>query len=270
MFRRDLLKYNDYKLLILDDISDHSNEKGYRSRLADGMGCQRTYLSQVLHSHIHLTPDHAYHLSEFWKLRELHQEYFLELVNLARAGTPKHRHWIEQKMLALKNKHNDLSERFSQPSLKGQEGEAKYYSNWIWAALHISSSVPRLQSVESLSQRFHLPVVLIQSVLDELVRMELVEKINGHYRITKKSIYTPKGSIHTWSHHSNWRMKAIENIHRYDSNALHYSSLYSMNLKDFQKLKTMCTDFIEKSREVVIDSEKEEDVICFNLDLFQV
>ncbi|MFX6794117.1 hypothetical protein ABTH15_20060, partial [Acinetobacter baumannii] len=76
----------DYKQFLLLQVAAHAGEYGYKSKLAVAAGCQKSFFSQVLNAHVHRTPEHALGLARFWKLNRLERDYFLELVNHARAG----------------------------------------------------------------------------------------------------------------------------------------------------------------------------------------
>ena len=51
---RAIFTYRNYKEFIEAQIMDHAEVRGYQGRMAEAMGCPRSYLSQVLHSKAHL------------------------------------------------------------------------------------------------------------------------------------------------------------------------------------------------------------------------
>ena len=79
----------DYKRYMRQQIAAHGDVYGYKSRLAAAAGCQKSYLSQVLNGAHDLTLEHAAGLAAFWQLPRLDGEYFMELVNWARASSPR-------------------------------------------------------------------------------------------------------------------------------------------------------------------------------------
>jgi len=64
-----LFSSENYKAYLKSVLDGPGKERGYQSRLAEAAGCQRSYLSQVVHSTPHLTPEHAMGMAQFWKLR---------------------------------------------------------------------------------------------------------------------------------------------------------------------------------------------------------
>ena len=64
----NILKFIDYKEFINSGIRAHRHLKGYRGSLADTLGIQRSYLSQILRGKPHLNLDQAIRLAETWGL----------------------------------------------------------------------------------------------------------------------------------------------------------------------------------------------------------
>jgi len=63
----NVFNHLDYKDFLKIQIEENHEAYGYKSRLAKAANCQKSFLSQVLNSHIHLTPEHAVGLCQFWK-----------------------------------------------------------------------------------------------------------------------------------------------------------------------------------------------------------
>lgn len=76
-----LYNYQDYKSYLRDRCAERSSARGFQSLLAKAAGCQAPFISQMLRSHVHITPDHACGLAEFLGLDEVETEYFLNLLD---------------------------------------------------------------------------------------------------------------------------------------------------------------------------------------------
>jgi len=127
-----MFNFTDYKNLMREKIKENQHVRGYQTSLAKGAGCQRSFISQCINSHIHITPDHAAGLGKFWGFDEDESEYFLELVNYARSGSKQLKSIIKRKLGRLKKKQEDLSQRYKKPRVTIGENEARYYSTWFW------------------------------------------------------------------------------------------------------------------------------------------
>src|SRR5436309_16129314 len=98
MKARPLFTYTSYKAYLIDRIEQNKDLRGYQSQLARAAGCQRSFLSQVLNGKFDLSREHAAELSRFWGLDPLETEYFIGLVDLARAGSGHLRKLTETKL----------------------------------------------------------------------------------------------------------------------------------------------------------------------------
>lgn len=266
-----VFSFNNYKEYITYQIDAHSSIRGYRSRLAEAAGIQRTYLSQALHGHVELTPEHAMALAEFWNMKKEETDYFLLLLHYSRAGTPKLREHILHQMKSLKAQHEDLEKQLNSPKISNLNHEVLYYSNWIWTALHAIVSLSEFPTPSKIAKATGLPVKLILTYLKELQRMGLVNQTRGQWQSTQKKLHLSKRSASVWNHHYNWRAQALENAKKNENaeSSLHYTSLHMLSLKDFQHLQKKIHNFLLEVQELV-DPSPEEDVVCLNIDLFSI
>ncbi len=262
-----LFACTDYKEFVRDQIQANRSIRGYQTLLANGAGCQRTYLSQVLHSEIHLTPDHAANLGLFWKMEQDEKEYFLELVNLARAGTKPLLELTRNRLREIRNRRLDLTNRFNAARIEAEE--TPYYSSWIWSALHVLVSIPEFQTVENMSRRLELPAVTVVRFLMTLKEMGLVQEKDGSWTSIQTDLHLSRHSPWNAIHHNNWRQRAVLNSQLCSLEDLHYTAVVSMSRKDFGRVKELLVEAIEKKRRVVVNSP-EEDVFCVGVDLFRV
>ena len=94
----DVFSAKTYKEYLHYQVDRHGHVKGYKSRLSEAARCQNSFLSQVLHSHADLTPEHALGLTYFWEFSEEERSHFLDLVHLARAGTVSLRDYLSHRL----------------------------------------------------------------------------------------------------------------------------------------------------------------------------
>ena len=265
-----LFKYLDYKQFLKQQIHDNSQIKAYRTLLAKAAGCQRSYLSQVLGGKADLTLDHAAGLTQFWKFDRDEVSYFLELVSLARAVTPKLKKIVEYRIQHMRQNREDFAQRFAKPSLAGSDGETSYYSNGHFAALHVLTSVPQFQRDKILAAHLGLPLSLAQHYLKELQQIGLVESVGaGSWKVSSKSIHVPKNSIHSWIHHSNWRHQAIRDAQIPNSKGVHYTALHGLSLIDMNRIREKIMEFIDETRKIV-EPSPEEVGVCLGIDFFEI
>lgn len=261
----------DYKDYLRTHIEKNADEYGYKSKLADAGGFQKSFLSQVLNSHVHFTPEHALRLAQFWDLSSKEREYFLELVHYGRAGSPELSQYLREKLLKLKKESEHLGKRFAQPALAVPEDLAAiYYSSWHYSAIHILITIPQFRTVARIAKRLSLSEAIIKTSLKQLQSLELVEKdAQDNWKATNKSLHIPKDSIFNTINNNNWRQRSQTDSQQLNTQSIHYTGIYSLSVTDFERLREITFELIDKSRQMVIASPEEE-LVCFTCDLFSV
>lgn len=261
--------FDDYKPYLIHRIEAASEQRGYRAQMAQAAGCHPSFLSQVLNGPVQITPDQAVGISAFLGLDEIDDEIFLSFVQLARASSPLYQRRLRAKLSELKERKLNLANRF-QTSKVGDESHVElYYSNWIWSALHVMASVPRLRTAERMAEHLQVPLSTVENSLQKLKEMGLVNKIEQHWVVTLKNIHLPKKSPMLTQHLSNWRYRALIDASEKKDSTLHYTAIHALSRQDAEKIRIYLTQALEHVRTQVAPSS-EEVVICFNLDYFPI
>ncbi|MCM2277663.1 MAG: TIGR02147 family protein [Oligoflexia bacterium] len=264
-----IFNFTDYKSFLKDLLKGKGEKRGFQGQLASAAGCQPAYLSQVLRSHVQLTPEHACNLAHFLGLDELESEYFLLLVDYSRAGTRRLRQRIQAQLDRKKREAENFANRLRDGALDSIEARSRYYSSWHWGAIHIITSIQASQTPEAISQRLNLPIEVVLETLRGLKTMGLVKSDNNRWQFTGGNLHIPKDSPLNGVNHQNWRLKAVQDSQNAESDGLHYTFCFTVTRSDYEKLKTMLLSFIDEQRKVIAPSAC-EDLVCFTYDLFRI
>lgn len=265
-----VFKCLDYIDFIKQIIKANSSTYGYKAKLAEAAGCQRSYFSQVLAGTSHLTAEHASGLTVFWNFNDTEADYFINLVLLARAGTKALKEHLKKKIDHYRSDQENILKRISEEkTVLSNEIAAVFYSNWQYLAVTILVTIPKYQTVKAISDRLQLPIDLTKKILQHLEELNLVVRSEQRWITTQKTIHIPKGSPFNSLNHSNWRHQGIQNSFMNDSEAIHYTSVCSVSLSDANKLRELIFDLIDRSRKIVAPS-KEEELFCLTCDWFKI
>ena len=258
--------YREYLLFWLEhqDVTH-----GLRSRLATAIGCQNSHLTRVLREDVHLTLDQAHLTCKFLKLNELESEYFMILAERDRASDPSYRNKLIQKLKFLKSQRENLASRMEKQTFGDSQKEAIYYSSWHWSAIHVATMVPHLQSTVELARRLNLEPEFVQRSLKTLSDFGLVVQNGNKWKATTQSFHLPKTSPMNSVQHGNWRNRAVLKTQDPDEDGVHYTVVQTISKNDFETIKTIMFDSIDRYRNVA-DVSPEEDVVCFTLDFFKI
>ncbi|MCB9072563.1 MAG: TIGR02147 family protein [Bdellovibrionaceae bacterium] len=263
-----IFEFNSYIDVVRYQMKENSSVRGYQSRLAEAAGVHSSFLSRVLTESVHLTPDQAAYLASFWRLTELEADYFLGLVNLARAGSPVLRKAIERQIIELKQKNEDIAGRLKKTKKITNEG-GMYYSSWHYSAIHMLAMIPQFNSIQGIAERLGLTEATVISAFALLEELGLVERHGSSWKVRERDIHLPNHASWAPVYHSLWRQRsAYRALDRRDED-LRFTALHSLSYDDFQRIKEEIRFVIEKIRNIAAPS-KEEDVFVLHIDTYKL
>lgn len=264
--------FSDYKAYLKALIEKKSKKShGYKAELARAANCPQSLISQVLHTKVHLSPDHGLALTTHWGFTSDERDYFLHLIQLSRASTREMRAYLEERLKEIRLRNEDLSTRFRQPRIENSQQEWSYFTNWIFASVHMLLTVPGFQKPHAIAQRLNVPQQLVENVLNALAQMQLVKEPlkdqEEKWFATQASIHLSKHSPASAVNHFIWRQRAMDDVYRGDERSVHYTTLHTLSVEDAKRMRALLLECIEKTRKIAAPS-KEETLIAFSCDWF--
>lgn len=264
-----IFDFSTYKAYLRARIGDSGQRKGQRSKLASALGCQPTFVTQVLNKDQHFSLEHLEKVSRFLGHSEDEEEFLYLLAERERAGTKELRVRFENKIRRMQESRQVLTKRLGAETVLSPDKQHVYYSSWHYSALHIAVAVPALRTREALSQYFSLPIKKVTEVLEYLSSAGLVVQERGEYRIGPTKIRLGKDSPNILRHHGNWRIQALESLDREGEADLHYSGVLCLSKKDQAKIKSKIFEALQEHL-AISDASAEEEICCYNIDLFSL
>ena len=262
---KSVFEFDSYKPVMVAYLK---KRRGALSRAAEAMNCQRSYLSRVMNSKMHLTPDQAFILGQHLQLLDDEKKYFQLLVEYDRAADRNYRQFVAAEIKSLKQKHESLSEIIKKPQTI-EASEAVYFSAWYWTALHFLTSSPEFQTPKDLAKKLELPITFVHSCLDQLNSWGFVKHQNGRYEFAKGEFHLPKGSPFVHMHHQNWRARAILDSQLPTNENIHFTNFQVASRGDIEKIKSLALEFIRNCNQRLGPS-KSEDGVAITLDIFKI
>jgi len=175
MKKSTLFEYKNYKQFILDWMEKTPQQgRGQRKLLAEAIGCQTPFITHVLSGDYHFSPEQAEASARYIGLSEVETEFFILLVLKQRAGTKSLENFFAKQISKQCEQQAVLKKRLKIDETMTIEDQMIYYSSWHYASIHMALLIPELQSVESLSKYFNIPVNRIMSVLQFLTDHGLI------------------------------------------------------------------------------------------------
>ncbi len=268
----NLFEHKDYKSYLKARVQAAKKEKrtGYSAALAKALGAPAPFVSQVLHTHVNFTLDHAIRAATHWGFTSLEREYFLALVSLARAGSAELREYLAAKLGAYREQASRLDKRFKQEKISSEESQWAYYANWMIQAIHMALTVPTYQTPAALAARLHLAEAEVLLALEQLEKMGLALKKGDRWSASHTMVHLPKNSPASRMNHCLWRQRATNAILGSQArDQLNYTGIYTLSRADFTRVRELLVAALESTHKVVAPSPAEE-LACVAIDWFWV
>lgn len=262
-----LFHYIDYKKFLSSLLNKNKTQRGLAKKIAEAANCQPSYLSQSLHTKVQLTQDQAHGISRFLKMDPEEREYFLTLVDYARSGSADHKDYLKQKITLIQEEQNNLNKKLKRPVPKDVESLSQYYSVWLYSYVHILTSIPEYQTLESISKKILLTQDSTFQILSFLEKINLVHREGPLWKHSGNEFHLDTKSSLVTYHHNNWRSEAVKDAQNKNTNHVHYTGVYSISKKDYPQLKDLVVETVKKFSDCASKSGTEE-VVIFCCDLF--
>lgn len=269
---KDIFEFKDYKAYLKALIAGKpGGGRGVRAAMAKSIGSTVSHISQVLSGDSHFTFEQAEGVNEFLAHSKDEAIFFLMLVQLARAGTPALRKRVGEQMGELLSKRLVLKERLGVKESLDERDQMTFCSSWIYGAVHVATSIPKLQTKEALSAQLGVSKKKIGEVLEFLMSVGLVVSAEGgKFKMGVARFHLSDDSPMIAKFHTNWRMQAIGSLDAEKTKEdLHYSSAVSLSDADVLHIKSTLVKTITEIKAVIKES-KEEGVHCLSLDFFRL
>jgi len=263
----DAYKHNNYRYLIDEWVSE-SAPSGSRTRLAKAAQCSPSWVTRVLNGSVHLTPDQALGIASAMNLNDTETDYFLTLVDLDRASTLQLKKRLQKKIDELKREGRKLASSIKTDSLVSEEKSVRYYSTWLYPAIHVACMVKALRADE-IAKQFHLAESAINESLHELNKLGLLVKEGMHWKATSTNVHLRADHPAAKVAHVAWRNRTIQHLFEGHQDGLHYSAVHCLSRSDLEKLHAQLKKAILDCRNT-IEKSPSEALAVFCVDWYQL
>ena len=267
MEKHSVFEYWDFKDYLSKRFSTTGNARGTRIKFAAMIHASPSYVSKIVTGKIKLALEHVPVINEILQHDEAESDFFMQLVLYSQAGTKKLELYFKKNLEVILEKRRVTAEWIPDKEVLSDQVQAKYYSHWYYAMIHILTSVPNCQTKAAIAERLRLPNSIVSATLDYLIRIGLVEIKNGRYQNTMKRIYQNKDSDWIYHAHTNFRQFAIQKLLESGPDDIHFSGAAALSLKEIELLKKKIRLIL---KDFVAQSENTEDVYGFSMDFFRV
>lgn len=268
MAQKTVFDFKNYREYLKTRLGTSGPTRGLRSKLALKIQTRPAFVTQVLTGITDLSPEHIPATSELLGHTEEEFHYFTVLVLYARAGNHALKNYYDKQITEILVKRKNYLDRIKPSETISVADQSLYYSQWLYQAIHVLSSIPDYQTKEAMSTRLLLPIGIIGDAIDKLLHMGLLEQKGKRYFMGKKRIYLRKDSPWISNLHTHLRHRALYSLAAPDRDDLHLSQMMSLSKEDYDEFRKRLLILMEEF-EPVIAKSKEEELYSFGMDLFK-
>lgn len=251
----ELYEFSDYRKIV-EALIESSKGSILRSDLARSAGCSPSWITRALNGSVQLTPDQMLGIAELFQLNELEIEYILGLLEWERASTITLKKRIHLKLQGIKREAKALKLPVTSDSNLSESELFKYYSSWVYAAIHVATMIQKFTAVE-LAEKLKLDLAAVLKVLNELEKMKLVVAKVGRWEATSNKIHLSATNPIAKQGHINWRNRTISYLQNPTSVGLHYSAPHCLSKKDISIISEKLKQALMECRQVIEPSPSE-------------
>ncbi len=264
-----IYSFEDYKKFLHAWLETRPR-KGYGEsrKIAGHLGVSTTMISQIFNGEKHLSLEMAAELAEYLGLSNDETAHFYLLVQYQRAGSHKLRKSLLEKIKETQRRVQELEKRIKAKDGFPSEVINEFYSSWAYAGTWGLIALGKYHSAEEIAERLHLTISAVKRVLDFFLREKMVEYNDGRLMLTETSVHIGKGSPFLTKHHTNWRLRAIDQLtHQQRSSDLFFTGPLHLSKELAEQIREELPAFIESIMNRVVPSSSEV-VRCLNIDWF--
>lgn len=264
----NLLTSLDYRKFLRDWIS--ARPRGTSRAVAQAIGVHPVVLSQILRKKRKLNADQAVRLGLHIGLEPQDSQMLILLVLREQARSSELRAHLERQLERERRKRLRLQERLPHEKRGNGEMSARFYSSWIYSAVRLATDLPGVVNAEAIAGRLGLPLKRVEAALEFLIQEGLCVREGDRIRIGPQTTHLPAESMHVLSHHSHWRVRAIERLQATARpwDALHYTGPMALSRDALEEIRIELLGSIEKAVRRAVSS-RSETLACLNLDWFE-
>lgn len=239
--------------------------RGVLLKMSNYMRIHPSMLSQVLNGAVDLSLEQAQNVCEFFTLNELETEYFIILVEYERAGTKSLKDHFNRVLQKQKESSKQLSKRLEFDLVLDEKAQAQFYSHWSYSGISLLSSIPEYQNIDAIAEFIGLPKKKFKKIIDFLIQSQLCIIEDGKIMMGKARTFVDSDSLFTQRHHTNWRLKSIQQCDSITPDELMYTNPVTLSKKDFLPIREELVEFIKSFGKRISESNCEE-LAVLNID----
>ncbi|MBT4762796.1 MAG: TIGR02147 family protein [Bdellovibrionaceae bacterium] len=268
--QKSVFEYNDYKTYIKNRFLEMPKKgRGQFRKLALHLDINSVIISQVLNGDREFNLEQGIEITDYFGFSDSEKEYFLLLIQFARAGSHRLKENFKNQIQRLKQKSYDIKNRIPKNKSLAIDVQAEFYSSWMYSGIRLLSDLPTIENEFQMSEYFNLDLKKTREILQFLLKYDLVTQGSKGYELGEQFVHIRKNSPLITKHHSNWRNLALNSMGNPKTTDLYFTSPMVLSRKTHHEVRQKILSLIESVMKDIKPSPSET-LSCLNIDWFAV
>jgi len=262
----EFVDYKEFCLRHVRSLPHHG--KGELKNLAQKLQTHSSALSQILRGKQEFTLDQGVVVSEYFGLTPQEIDYFLTLIQLARAKTKKLQKIIYRQLARLRIQTASYEPEQKIVSVSDKD-RAIFYSTWYYSAIRLLTSIDGFETTESIARYYKLPNDIVEAVIEFLVDTGLCVREGGRIKIGPMRTHLDVDFQSRSRHHLNWRIKGLDRVTSPKPQEFFFSFPMCLTEDNAASVKKILLETLDRVEKVLSDPSKPQKLSCLNIDWFE-
>jgi uncharacterized protein (TIGR02147 family) len=267
----NIFEFEDYRVFLRTYLGSEANQAaGARKKLLVDTGISTSLLTQILSEAKQLSSEQAYEVALHLNFSEKETDFFLNLVEIGRAGSVKLKERLRSKMALMRADSLKVSSRVSGSVTLTDEEKALYYSNWIYSGIRNLIPTGQGKTIKDIALKLNLAENVVEKATQMLMDFDLLGKDDkGNFIYSRGYTHLDSNNPMIFRHHQNWRQKAIQQMDNYKENHLHYTCPMAVPVEAMAELRARLIEEIKNFSKSLKTAKSPTVSYCLNIDLFE-
>ncbi len=265
----DIFSTENYKEFVRSHIKSLPNRgRGQLRKMALYLEIHPVIITQVFNGDRDLTLEQAAKLTKFLMLSTFEAEYFISLVELARAGNQELRNIVHARIGKLRQSSQNMATRVPKNISLSEEAKAIFYSAWYYSGSRLASGLEQNRDIDDVAKCIGMDRSKVAKAVEFLLENKLCVIKNGQISEGPQFTFLSGDSPYIAKHHTNWRVKGIQTLDRQKKDdELFYTFPMSLSTELAKKIRAQLVEVIQGVTKQIKNSELET-LYCLNIDWF--
>lgn len=258
----------DYKAYVNTWLENQPKKgHGLMGKMATHLGISSVTITQVLRGNRQLTLEQGLGLASFLKLTKMETEFFMLLVQRARAVTKELEEFHDGQISAIRSSTNLRKSEIEHTQVLAEHKNV-FYSSWRYSAVRLACLFPGVTDAKAIAKLLKLDVSVVNQVLEFLLEAGLVKYAEGAYGPGPSATFIGRESALLNRHHTNWRLKGLQAMESNSEEDYFFTAPMALSSETAAKVRVELGAAIQKIlKQVTVDESQE--LRCLGVDWFR-